>query len=100
MDDKSLAAAALTAVVVWEVVRCYTSNAPSLSDLRDSAYEVQSRQKLLDADMMVGGVALMAGVAASWLSRSWIPFVLVAGVFAYTSGYHHLVLKGSTPDSL
>lgn len=100
MEGNAVAAAAITGLAVWELCRCYTTTAPPLGELRDSSYRTEHRQKLLDSDMMVGGLAIIAGIAASWLAKSWVPFALTIAAFLWTSCYHHLVLKGATPDAL
>jgi hypothetical protein len=95
------AAAGLVGVALWQLAGFYRDTAPPLGELRRAdPDEVDHRQRLLDADLMVGGLALLAGGAASWLMRSWIPIVIVALGFAWVSGWHHLVMGSLTPDQI
>ena len=95
-----LGAAALTSFGVWQIYDAYTKTAPKLTDLRESGNETTERQQLLDTDMMVGGVAVLAGATASWLSKNVMPLLIILVSFVWLSWYHHLVLKGPTPDVL
>lgn len=95
------AAAGLVGVALWQLADAYQRSAPALGDLRRAdANDVDHRQRLLDADLMVGGLALLAGAGASFLSRSWIPFVLIAAGFAWISGWHHAVMGSLTPEQI
>lgn len=94
-------AVALTGFAVWQLVSTYTDMAPSIGDLRGSLHhDTDARQRLMDADMCVGGIALLAGIAATWLSKSWVPLALVVGAFAWVSWYHHAALSGPTPKEI
>jgi len=96
-----VAAAALVGVALWELCRAYRETAPPLADLRNAHRDcVEHRQRLLDADLMVGGLALLAGATASWLTRSWVPLSIVVIGFAWVSGWHHLVLGSLTPNQI
>lgn len=95
------AAAGLVGVALWQLAGAYRDAAPSLGELRRADRDcVDHRQRLLDADLMVGGLALLAGSAASWLMRSWVPLAIVATGFAWVSGWHHLVMSSLTPDQI
>lgn len=86
---------------LWEMHERYATVAPDLTTLRSAdGSSTQHKQALLDADCMVGGLALLAGVTASWLSKSWIPFTVVFLGFAWTSWYYHGVQSGPTPTQL
>lgn len=78
----------------YEFFKHYTSVAPSLAELRDAhGTDLDSRQKLLDADLMVGGLALLVGATASSLSKSWLPLLGTVVALCYVSGWHHWVLS-------
>jgi hypothetical protein len=95
-DGAMLGAAAIVSFAVWELQRGYCSMAPSLSDLRDAPIgSGEYRQKILDADMCVGGLGLIAGATASWFARSWVPLGIVAGAMLWLTYYHRAVLNGS-----
>ena len=96
-----MGAAAITGIAVWELSKAYQRFAPALGDLRKAdCDETDSRQRLLDADMCVGGLAILAGGAASWLSRSWVPLVVIALAMLWVSCYHRAVLNGLTPNQI
>lgn len=100
VEGNVLGAAALTSFGVWEIYKAYTGSAPKISALRESGNDVLESQQLLDADIMVGGVAFLAGVTASWLSKSSLPLVIIMVTFLWLCLYHHLVLKGPTTGDL
>lgn len=101
MDRAYGEAVALTGFAVWQLMSAYTDMAPSLGDLRSlDGTSTEPRQQLLDADMCVGGLALAAGLSATWLSKSWVPLALVLGTFAWVSYYHHAALRGPTPQQI
>lgn len=85
----------LVGFAVWQLHNAYTDMAPDLHALREAnGDDVKPRQQLLDTDVCVGGIALLAGVAASWLMRSPVPILLMGLAFVLVSGYHHAVLNG------
>lgn len=95
------AAAALVGLALWELARTYRETAPDLGDLRNgNRDDVEHRQRLLDADITVGGLALLVGATASWLTQSWLPLAIVALGFAWISGLHHLVQGSKTPAQI
>jgi len=94
-------AVALTGFAVWSLFNCYTGMAPKLGELRDIHCDnTSARQRLMDADMCVGGIALLAGGFASWMSKSWAPVALVVGSLAWVSFYHHAALGGPTTEQI
>lgn len=100
-DNVMFGAAALTGFAVWELQKCYVGMAPTLTELRDANGDATEwRQKLLDADMCTGGLALLAGGVASWLSKSYVPLLVVAAAMLWISFYHRTVLAGLTPNQI
>lgn len=86
------AAIAISAFAMYQMSTQYTSIAPKLSELRDSDSDSLSRrQQLLDADLLVGGIAILAGITASVLSRSFVPLVTALIGFGWLSYWHHAV---------
>lgn len=95
------AAAAVVGVALWEMTRAYQRSAPPLAELRRADRDdVDTRQRLLDADLLVGGLALLAGGTASWLTRSVVPVAIVAAALAWVSGWHHAVMGSITPQQI
>lgn len=101
MDVKTAAAAAIVLVGVWEVAKAYRTQAPSLSDLRESDRDnTASRQQLLDADFTVGGIAFLGAATIGFASKSWAPSMVIVLSFLWMSLYYHLVQKGLTSEQL
>lgn len=97
----TVAAAGLVGVALWQLAEAYRGHAPGLGELRRADRDcVDHRQRLLDADLLVGGLAILAGGAASWLTKSWWPILIVGAAFAWVSGFHHLVMGSLTPDQI
>lgn len=96
-----VAAAGLVMVALWQLREAYSDAAPDLGALRRcDRDDVEHRQRLLDADLITGGLALLAGGTASWLTGSWVPLIIVAAGFAWISGWHHLVQGSLTPEQI
>src|SRR5690348_6774045 len=92
---KNMAVVGLIGFAVWECRKAYTDMAPSLHELRTATSlgsVTRYRQALLDTDICIGSVVVLAGIAASVLMRSVIPIALLFGTFGILSVYHHLVL--------
>lgn len=94
-DGAMLGAAAIVGFAVWELQQSYCTMAPGLSELRTAGPgDCDYRQKILDADMCVGGLALLAGGTASWFAKSWFPLLIVGMAMVWLSYYHRAVLNG------
>lgn len=88
----TVGAAAIAGFAVWQMYNAYQGAAPKLSVLRTANNDPVVLQSLVDADVTVGLMAVLAGGAASYLARDWSPLVIVAVAFATMSLYHHLIL--------
>lgn len=102
---EAAAGAALVALAVWEMARTYQAHAPSLTELRrcdrnDADADADARQRLRDADLTVGGLALLVGGLASWVTASWVPVVMAVGAFVWISGLAHWVQGSLTPQQI
>lgn len=100
--ETDAAVIALLGFAVWETRKAYTDSAPSLTELRSAApgtdSHITAAQHLLDADMTVGLVAILAGFAASYFTQSWMPIALVGGTYLALCYYHHAVLSAPSPE--
>lgn len=96
-----VAVVAVLGFSIWEVHKAYTGAVPSMGELREcvpgSARARAYSQHLLDADITVGGVALFAAIAASILTRSILPVLLISGTYGILAYYHHSVLLAPQP---
>lgn len=98
---EAAAGAALVALAAWEMAKTYHQFAPSLTELRRvDRDDVDARQRLLDADLTVGGLAVLVGALASWLTESWIPLAMAVVAFAWIAGLSHLVQGSLTPEEI
>lgn len=87
------AAAAIIGVGAFEVWKAWNKTAPSIPECRDAnTNSVALRQQLMDADVTVGGMALVIGGSMAVLMRDWTPVVLMLLVFGCLSFLHKWVL--------
>lgn len=78
----------------FQVLGLWNSYAPSLSDLRSSSHDdVSVRQKLYDADFLVGGAAVILGVTFAVLTKDNTGLILMLVIFGMVSLWHHAVLN-------
>lgn len=94
------AATAVAGLAFLQLHNAYTSAAPSLSDLRQNPRDsIGHQQQLMDADFMVGVLAVGIGATVSALTGRWLIFWIVLGGAALTSWWHHQVLAAPTIDT-
>ena len=90
------AAAGLTTFALWQLHTAYTDHAPDFETLRHATPgDPDVRQALLDADLSVGSFALLAGLVASLIARSWLPLAVIVAGFGLLTVEHHLLLRGA-----
>lgn len=92
---------ATTATVIgvagFQLLQAWNNNAPSLSDLRAAVpSDVGIRQRLHDADFMVGGLAVILGVAFAVISHDSTALVVMLVIFGGVSLWHHSVLNAES----
>jgi hypothetical protein len=83
-----------------QIVNMYMNAAPSLDTLRHRGQDDnRARQELLDADLLVGGLAAGILGLAYWTTGSVIPVLIIGGILTLTMGWYHLILASPTvPD--
>lgn len=97
------AAATVVALATLQIYQAWNATAPSLAELRStdpdraSAENVGVRQKLMDADVTIGFLALLVGVGMSVYTRNMTVLLLMICTFGGLSLWHHSVLA-STPN--
>jgi hypothetical protein len=91
-------AAAIVGLAVLSVCTLYKENAPSLSDLRDASSDGgPTHQHLQDADLTVGALGLITGLAMAWLTRDPTALLLiVVALGAYMLGFHAVLNRNPT----
>lgn len=101
MDHTRLAPGVMVAVLgltVVGLVQVYVEVAPSLVDVRAAdPGSVAMRQHLMDADYLVGGLALLLAAVSSVYLRDPLPAALVGIAVGGTAWWHHDVL--ASPNS-
>jgi hypothetical protein len=89
-------AAAVVGAAGWQLWSAWNTNAPSLADCRaappSSADHLTVKQRLLDADLTVGSLALIIGVTFAVLSRDMSVLLIMVLIFGTLSLWHHQVL--------
>lgn len=87
------AATAVLGLAGFEMYRSYRECAPSLAELRASdPDDIVMRQQLLDADIMIGGIAVTLGVAFAVLSHDGTALAVMLVIFGLVSFWHRQVL--------
>lgn len=94
-----MAVVAVLGFSIWEVHKAYTAAVPGMTTLRECDPNDKGTllQHLVDADITVGGVAILAGLAASVMTRSLVPLILIGGTYGILAYYHHAVLSAPRP---
>jgi hypothetical protein len=88
--EAAIAVVGLGAVELWKL---WNTNAPTLAEVRQApAGDITVRQKLMDADVTVGSMALIIGTALAVLMHDTTALVLMLVIFAALSFLHHWIM--------
>lgn len=91
------AAAAVVGLAAFELWKVWGSSAPSLADVRGAEPgDVGIRQRLMDADITVGSLAIIIGVTLAILMRDATALIIMIVIFGALSFFHHWVLAAET----
>lgn len=91
------AATAVVGLAVFQLWTAWTNNAPSLAEAREAEPgDASVRQKLIDADLLVGGLAVMVGAVLAVMTRDMTALLLMLVVFGCLSMWHHAVLAAES----
>lgn len=101
------ASTALVGAGIFTIHSHYRDHAGSLSDCRNaSPDDPHARQRVLDADVLTGGLVVLVGGSLSYLTKSPLPLALAVAGFVLIAGYYHGALNGPalalphpTPDT-
>jgi hypothetical protein len=92
MENEALVAATL-GFTTMEVVKLWRDAAPSLEEMRSAgAGDPAVMQRMLDANIMGAGLAVIVGGTVSHLTHSWVPLLLSLGVVSFMSLWYRQVL--------
>jgi hypothetical protein len=76
-----------------EVVKLWRDAAPSLEEMRSApAGDPVIMQRILDANFMGAGLAVLVGGTVSYVTKSWVPVLLSLAVVAFMSYWYRQVL--------
>jgi hypothetical protein len=90
----AVAVVGLAAVELWKL---WGANAPSLADVRAAEPGcITTRQKLMDADITVGSMALIIGTALAVLTKDMTALILMLVIFAALSFLHHWIMAAES----
>lgn len=82
----------MAAFGAYELAKSYRDMVPDLDELRNtSSDDTVMTTNLRDADVLLGGLALIAGATATMLSRSPVPALVVLAGYVWVAGFHHYI---------
>lgn len=86
-------AAAVIGMAGFQLIQVWNANAPTLADMRNAQPDdVSMRQQLMDADFLVGGLALILGVSFAVAAKDYTALLVMLGIFGSLSLWYHMVL--------
>jgi len=87
------AAAAVVGLAAFELWKVWGNTAPTLADVRGVAPGDDTiRQRLMDADITVGSLAIIIGVTLAILMKDATALIIMMIIFGTLSFFHHWVL--------
>lgn len=87
-------AATVVGVAGYQLLQLWNANAPSLSDVRSAHPDDHSvRQRLHDADYLVGGLTVILGVTFAVLTRDTTALMVMLVIFGSVSLWWHSVMN-------
>lgn len=90
------AAAALIGIGIFQIHDVYCKHAGDLHDIRQMpSTSVDARQRVSDADVIAGGMAVLAGSAFSITTRKWYPIGIALIAFGLSSAYYHRAMQAN-----
>lgn len=92
MNDKALIAATLGFTTV-EVVKLWRDASPTLEEVRSAPKaDTAMQQRILDANYLGTGLAILIGGTVTYLTSNWIPLLLSLATVAFMSWWYRQVL--------
>lgn len=86
-------ATALVGVAAFNIWKAYESNAPTLSECRNAAPgDITIRQRLLDADLTVGTLAVIIGVSYAIMTKDFNVMILMLVIFGTLSLWRRSII--------
>lgn len=86
--------AATLGFTTMEVVKLWRDAAPTLEEMRRAPLDdVAVHQRMLDANYLGAGLAIIVGGTVSYLTTSWVPLILSLGVVSFMAWWYRMVLN-------
>lgn len=96
MSEERTLAIGVAGLGIFEVVKAYRSSLPPLHELGEAdPDDGQLWAALVHADVLTGGLALVAGGWIAYNLHSFAPLALALIVFGLVAVWHHRVLNTS-----
>lgn len=87
------AASAVIGVAAFQLWTVWNNNAPTLAEMREAEPgDITVKQKLLDAEISVGSLALIVGTAFTIMTKNYTALVIMLVVFGMLAIWAHQVL--------
>lgn len=78
----------------FQLLQAWNNNAPSLAEVRQApAGDKDVKQQLFDADILVGGTAVILGTTVAIMTKDKTALVVMLVMFGTTSLLHHALLN-------
>jgi hypothetical protein len=86
--------ASVVGLATFELWKVWNDSAPSISECRKSnRNDLEIRQQLYDADMVVGTLAVIIGTAFAVISKNMTVLILLVVMFGALSFLHHFLMN-------
>lgn len=81
----------------FQLLEAWNKNAPTLADIRKAhPNDVTIRQHLMDADFMVGGLAILLGITFATITHDATALIIMLVMFGSISFWFHSVLNAES----
>lgn len=91
------AAAAIVGLAAFELWKAWNENAPSLAEVRAARPDdIPTRQRLMDAEITVGGLAVIIGLSYAALTKDLTVLVILLVVLAALTFFHYWTLDADS----
>lgn len=92
VDTSHASMLAVLGLTTVELVKLWQTTAPSLEDVRAAPPgDMAIQQRLMDANYLGAGLALLIGGTTSMLLKSWLPLIMALGSVVLVSQWHQMV---------
>jgi len=89
--------ASVLGFAAFGILNVWSQNAPRLADCRSAdPGDLTTSQRLLDAELYVGGLAVILGLTFAWLSRDWTVLFVMLVIAGSTIAWYRAVLAAES----